>query len=81
MLNRLEEKNLIFYKIIFSDEATFHCELAARWGPSPLSQGRDEVPEPNIPGKMDRSWRLHSVVTQITQANILGLLISGIRES
>lgn len=32
----LEEKNLIFYKIIFSDEATFVCELAAKWGPSPL---------------------------------------------
>jgi hypothetical protein len=54
--------------------------LATRWGSSPLSQGCDAVSEPDIPGKMSRLWRLHSVATQITQSDTHGLLILGIHE-
>jgi hypothetical protein len=61
--------------------STFGCkqrDLATRWGPAPLSQGYDAVPEPNIPGKMDRSWWPHSLANQIIRSDTHGLLILGI---
>jgi hypothetical protein len=47
---------------------------------APQSQGCDAVPESNIPGKMDRSWWLHPLATQITRSDTHGLFILGIRE-
>jgi hypothetical protein len=38
------------------------------------------VPEPNILGKLDRSWQLHSMATQITQSDTHGFFILGFRE-
>jgi hypothetical protein len=35
------------------------------------------IPESNIPGKMDRSWWLHSTDTQITQSDTHGLSFWG----
>jgi hypothetical protein len=49
--------------------------------PSPLTQGCDAVPEPNIPEKMDRSWRLHSVATQITRSDTHELFILRIHKT
>jgi hypothetical protein len=50
------------------------CDLATRWGSSPLSQGREAVAEPNIPRMMDRSWRLYSVLTQLTHRFFIVLI-------
>jgi hypothetical protein len=49
------------------------------WEISPSSL-LDRRAESNILGKMDRSWRLHSMATQITQSDTHGLFILGIRE-
>jgi hypothetical protein len=54
--------------------STLSCE---RYHPLPCLTA---IPEPNILGMMDRSWRLHSMATQITQCDTHGLFILGIRE-
>jgi hypothetical protein len=67
-------------KIVLSDEATFHLSGKVSrhnliiWG----SHNALQVVE--VPRKMDRSWRLHSMATQITQPDTHGLFILGIRE-
>jgi hypothetical protein len=66
-------------KIVSSDEATFHLSRKVNshnliiWG----SQNRFLVVE--VHRKMDKSWRLHSMATQITKSDTHGLLILGIR--
>jgi hypothetical protein len=80
MLNCLKEYNFFLDKTILSDEAT--CHLLGKvnrhnlsiWG----SQNPLQVVE--VQRKMDRSWRLHSMATQIAQSDTHGLFISGIRE-
>jgi hypothetical protein len=80
MLNCLKQYNLFLDKIILSDEATFHLSGKVNrhnliiWG----SQNPLQVVE--VHRKMDRSWRLHSVATQITQSDTHGLFIFGFRE-
>jgi hypothetical protein len=80
MLNCLQEDNLFLYKIVLSDEATFHLSGKVNrhniiiWG----SQNPLQVVK--VHRKMDRSWRLHSMATQITQSDTHGLLILGIRK-
>jgi hypothetical protein len=75
MLNCLKEYNLFLDKIVESDEATFHLSWKVNrhnliiWG----SQNPLQVVE--VHRKMDRSWRLHSMATQITQSDTHGLLI------
>jgi hypothetical protein len=77
MLNCLKQDYLFSYKIVLSDEATFHLSEKVNrhnliiWG----SQDPHQVVK--VPRKMDRSWRLHSVATQITQSDTHGLLILG----
>jgi hypothetical protein len=80
MLNYLKEYNLFLDKIVLSDEATFHLSEKVNrhnliiWG----SQKPLQVVE--VHRKMDRSWRLHSMDTQITQSDTHGLFILRIRE-
>jgi hypothetical protein len=54
--------------------STLSCE---RYHPGPCLT---TVTEPNILGKMDRSWWLHSMATQITQCDSHELFILGICE-
>jgi hypothetical protein len=63
----------------WSTDGCKQCDLATRWDPSPLSQGCDIVPEPQIPRK-DRLWWLHSVTNHITQSDTNWLFILGICE-
>jgi hypothetical protein len=80
MLKYLKQDNLSLDKIISSDETAFHLSEKVNrhnliiWG----SQNPLQVVE--VPRKMDRSWKLHSVATQITQLDTHELLILGIRE-
>jgi hypothetical protein len=80
MLNCLKQDNLFLDKIVLSDEATFHLSGKVNrhnliiWG----SQNPHQVAK--VPRKMDQSWRLHSVATQITQSDTHGLFILEIRE-
>jgi hypothetical protein len=80
MLNCLKEYNLILDKIVSSNEATFHLSGKVNrhnliiWG----SQNPLQVVE--VHRKTDRSWRLHSMASQITQSDTHGLFILGIRE-
>jgi hypothetical protein len=80
MLNCLKQYNLSLDKIVLSDEATFHLSGKVNrhniiiWG----SQNPHQFVE--VPRKMDRSWQLHSVATQITQSDTHGLFNLGIRE-
>jgi hypothetical protein len=80
MLNCLKQDNLFLDKIVLSDEATLHLSGKVNhhnliiWG----SQNPHQVVK--VPSKMDRSWRLHSVTTQITQSDTHGLFILGIHE-
>jgi hypothetical protein len=80
MLNCLKEYNLFLDKIVFSEEATFHLSGKVNrhnliiWG----SQNPLQVVE--VDRKMDRSWWLHSMATQITQSDTHGLFILEIRE-
>jgi hypothetical protein len=77
MLNCLKKYNLFLDKIILSDEATFHLSGKVNrhnliiWG----SQNPLQVLE--VHRKMDRSCRLHSMDTQITQSDTRGLFILG----
>jgi hypothetical protein len=50
-----------------------NCVICNKMGLCPLSEGCDTLPEPYIPGKMVRSWRLHPVATQITRPHTHGL--------
>jgi hypothetical protein len=67
-------------KIVLSEEATFYLSGKVNhhnliiWG----SQNPLQVDE--VHRKMDRSWLLHSMATQITQSHTHGLLILGIRK-
>jgi hypothetical protein len=80
MLNCLKQDNLFLDKIVVSDEANFDLSGKVNrhniiiWG----SQNPHQFVE--VSRKMDRSWRLHSMVTQITQSDTHGLFIFGIRE-
>jgi hypothetical protein len=77
MLNFLKEYNLFLDKIVSSDKATFHLSWKVNrhnliiWG----SQNPLQVVE--VHRKMDRSWRLFSMATQITQSDTHGLFILG----
>jgi hypothetical protein len=80
LMNCLIQENLFLDKIVLSDEATFHLSGKVNrhnliiWG----SQNPLQVVE--VSRKMDRSWQLHSVATQINQSDNHGLFILGIRE-
>jgi hypothetical protein len=80
MLNFLKEYNLFLDKIVLSDKAAFHLSEKVNrhniiiWG----SQNPLQVAE--VHRKMDRSWQLHSMATQITQSDTHGLFILGIHE-
>jgi hypothetical protein len=80
MLNCLKEYDLFLDKIFLSDEATFHLSGKVNrhnlitWG----SQNPLQFVE--VHRKMDRSWQLHSMATQITQSDTHGLFNLGIRE-
>jgi hypothetical protein len=80
MRNCLKQDNLFLDRIVLSDEVTFH--LSGKVNRHNLiilrSQNPHQVVE--VPRKMDKSWRLHSVATQITQSDTHGLFILGIRE-
>jgi hypothetical protein len=80
VLNCLREYNLFLDKIVLSDVATFHLSGKVNhhnliiWG----SQNPLQVVEAHR--KMDKSWRLCSMATQITQSDTHGLFILGIHE-
>jgi hypothetical protein len=80
MPNCLKEYDLFLDKIVLSDEATFHLPGKVNrhnliiWG----SQNPLQVVE--VHRKMDKSWRLHSMATQINQSDTHGLSILGIHE-
>jgi hypothetical protein len=80
MLNCLKQDNLFLDKTVLSDEATFH--LSGKVNHHNLiiweSQNPHQVVE--VPRKMDRSWWLHSVATQITQSDTHRLFILGTHE-
>jgi hypothetical protein len=80
MMNCLKEYNLFLDKIVLSGKASFRLSEKVNlhnliiWG----SQNPLQVVE--VHRKMDRSWRLHSMATQITQSDTHGLFILGICE-
>jgi hypothetical protein len=80
MLNCLKQDNLFLDKTGLSGEATFHVSGTLNrhnliiW----VSQNPLQIVE--VHRKMDRSWQLHSITTQITKSDTHGLSILEIHE-
>jgi hypothetical protein len=72
--------SLFLDKIVLSDKSNFHLSGKVNrhnliiWG----SQNPHQVVK--VPRKMDTSWLLHFMATQVTQSDTHGLFILGIRE-
>jgi hypothetical protein len=80
MLNCLKKYSLFSDKIVLSDEATFHLSGKVNRHNPIIWGSQNPLQFVEVHRKMDRSWRLHSVATQINQSDTHGLFILGIRE-
>jgi hypothetical protein len=80
MLNYLKEHNLFLDKIVLSDEATFHLSGKVNHHNLIMWDSQNPLQVVDVHRKMDRSWQLHSMATQITQSDTHGLFILGSRE-
>jgi hypothetical protein len=80
MLNCLKEYNSFLDKIVLSDEATFHLSGKVTHHNLIIWKSQNPLQVVKVHRKMDRSWRLHSIATQITHSDTHGLFILGIHE-
>jgi hypothetical protein len=80
MLNCLKQDNLFFDKIVLSDEANFHLSGKVNHHNLIIWESQNRYKVVKVRRKVDRSWLLHSMATQITQSDTHGLFILGIRE-
>jgi hypothetical protein len=80
VLNCLKEYNLFLDKIVLSDEATFHLSRKVNRHDLIIWGSQNPLQVVKVHRKMDRSWRLHSMATQITQSDTHGLFVLRICE-
>jgi hypothetical protein len=71
MLNCPKEYNLFLHKIVLSDEATLHLSGKVNRHNLIIWGLQDPLQVVEVRRKMDWSWRLHSMATQITQSDTM----------